>query len=48
MTSVSVSRPQVTLLQPKTSAVTTAVPFLKTFLAAVQARRGEVVTFEES
>jgi hypothetical protein len=31
MTSVSVSLPQVTLLQPKTSAVATAVPFLKAF-----------------
>src|SRR5829696_957769 len=31
MTSVSVSLPQTASLQPKTSAVTTAVPFLKTF-----------------
>ena len=31
MTSLSVSLPQVTLLQPKTSAVATAVPFLKAF-----------------
>src|SRR5215217_2379124 len=31
MTSASVSLPQVTLLQPKTSAVATAVPFLKAF-----------------
>ena len=31
MTSLSVSLPQVTLLQPKTSATAEAVPFLKAF-----------------